>query len=87
MGVTQPARGLAALQPAVYELCGLGGCTQTETAQAPAWPPTSSGQHRIRLCWIVHKETGTRFAADLLRCPGSTPRFVGVQMCWRTPLS
>ena len=22
MGVTQPARGLAALQPAVYELCG-----------------------------------------------------------------
>ena len=24
MGVTQPARGLAALQPAVYELCGLG---------------------------------------------------------------
>ena len=23
MGVTQPARGLAALQPAVYELCGL----------------------------------------------------------------
>lgn len=24
VGVTQPARGLAALQPAVYELCGLG---------------------------------------------------------------
>jgi len=23
VGITQPARGLAALQPAVYELCGL----------------------------------------------------------------
>ena len=26
MGVTQPARGLATLQPAVYEFCGIGPC-------------------------------------------------------------
>ncbi len=29
----------------------------------------------------------SRFASDLLRCLAGTPCFVGVQMCWRTPLS
>ncbi len=33
------------------------------------------------------QETGARFDSDLLRCRGSTPCFVGAQMCWRTPLS
>ncbi len=33
------------------------------------------------------QETGTRFDSDLLRGRGSTPCFVGAQMCRRTPLS
>ena len=38
MGVTQPARGLAALQPAVYELCGVAGRAQAPMLMsAPTW--------------------------------------------------